>query len=341
MAAKRSTADVLDAALRVREAARHAVAGAAAPDSVLTALSDVIDYDHASLSRWDPLRRRHLTLAGSYPADTAAYIETRLHDDPVFALIRHSTGGTRWLRDVPGQLRRTSPGFREVLEPRGIEDGVAQCLFAPDGRYVGVLNVSTTRVRARQDPARGVLTLLGECLAAVADPLWQPPSDAPGTPDGTADQAYAVALPAAERAAPVPLAGAAPPPEFADAESPLTVLVRRMAARRALPATVLVPHGRRLLELRLSRQGAGTVVVCRPVARPAGLSPRELEVLAELTHGRTNREIAARLFVGTRTVATHIEHILAKLDVANRAAAAARAAAWGLEPVDGTGPAAG
>ncbi|WP_199832442.1 response regulator transcription factor, partial [Streptomyces pactum] len=65
--------------------------------------------------------------------------------------------------------------------------------------------------------------------------------------------------------------------------------------------------------------------------RPGGLSPRELQVLAELTTGRTNREIAERLHVTPRTVGTHIEHILAKLDLPNRAAAAARAAAWGIE----------
>jgi DNA-binding CsgD family transcriptional regulator len=93
-----------------------------------------------------------------------------------------------------------------------------------------------------------------------------------------------------------------------------------------------VPYQRRLLELRVTRQGLALHAVCRPVARPAALSAREMDVLAELTRGRTNREIADRLGVAVRTVATHVEHILAKLDVPNRAAAAGRAAAWGLEP---------
>lgn len=74
---------------------------------------------------------------------------------------------------------------------------------------------------------------------------------------------------------------------------------------------------------------AGPTADVRP---PGGLSPRELQVLAELTTGRTNREIAERLYITPRTVGTHIEHILAKLDLPNRAAAAARAAAWGIEP---------
>ena len=55
------------------------------------------------------------------------------------------------------------------------------------------------------------------------------------------------------------------------------------------------------------------------------LSTRELEVLAHLAAGRTNREIAERLVVSPHTVARHIEHIYAKLGVANRTAATAYA----------------
>ncbi|WP_260867949.1 LuxR family transcriptional regulator [Streptomyces sp. SAJ15] len=335
MTVKQSTTDVLGAALHVREAARHAVRGRGGADTVLTALSAVIDYDHASLSRWDPLRRRHLTLAGSYPAEATRYIENRLHDDPGFTLIRHSADTARWWHDVPGPVRRTSTGFHSVLEPLGVEDGVAQCLFAADGRYVGILNVSTTRARCDQPAVRAVMTLLGECLAAVTDPLLGAgsagDSGGAGGPEDAGAGSCAVLVPDDEDATPVAVSGE-PLPGLTDAGSPLVALVRRTAARQALPTTVLVPYRQRPLELRLTRQGAGTVVVCRAVARPSALSPRELEVLAELTQGRTNREIADRLFLSPRTVATHIEHILAKLDVPNRAAAAGRAVAWGLEP---------
>ena len=57
----------------------------------------------------------------------------------------------------------------------------------------------------------------------------------------------------------------------------------------------------------------------------ASLSAREREVLAQLAAGRTNRQIAERLVVSPHTVARHIEHIYAKLGVANRAAATAYA----------------
>lgn len=255
MAAERSRADILNAAIHVREAARSAASGATGVDTVLAALSEVMEYDHASLARWDPLRRRHTTLAGSYPEDATAYIETRLHHDPVFPVLRCPARGGLWLRDVPGQLLAASPGFQEVLGPLGIEDGVAQCLFASDGRYVGMLNVSTRRPRRTPDPARAVVTLLTEALAAAVATHAGPPSGESAGTDPAAD-----------------------------------------------------------------------------ARRPGGLSPRELQVLAELTAGRTNREIAERLYITPRTVGTHIEHILAKLDLPNRAAAAARAAAWGIEP---------
>jgi two-component system, NarL family, response regulator DevR len=52
------------------------------------------------------------------------------------------------------------------------------------------------------------------------------------------------------------------------------------------------------------------------------LSPREVEVLAEVRHARTNREIAQRLGVSTTTVNKHVHQILRKLGVRNRAEAA-------------------
>ena len=63
-----------------------------------------------------------------------------------------------------------------------------------------------------------------------------------------------------------------------------------------------------------------------------GLSPRELEVLAVVVEGRTNREIAERLFISERTVAVHMRRILAKLAVSGRLEAAGLAIRLGLVP---------
>lgn len=51
------------------------------------------------------------------------------------------------------------------------------------------------------------------------------------------------------------------------------------------------------------------------------LSPREIEVLALVTDGLTDREIADRLTLSARTIEAHVASILRKLDVPNRAAA--------------------
>jgi DNA-binding CsgD family transcriptional regulator len=64
--------------------------------------------------------------------------------------------------------------------------------------------------------------------------------------------------------------------------------------------------------------------------RPFGLSPRELDVLRHLVAGKTDREIAGALFIGTRTVETHVSHLFTKLGVTARAEAAAVAVRSGL-----------
>jgi DNA-binding CsgD family transcriptional regulator len=56
---------------------------------------------------------------------------------------------------------------------------------------------------------------------------------------------------------------------------------------------------------------------------PAGLSRREVEVLRLVAQGKSNREIARRLFVSKNTVAKQVGSILAKTDSANRTEAAA------------------
>lgn len=53
------------------------------------------------------------------------------------------------------------------------------------------------------------------------------------------------------------------------------------------------------------------------------LTPRERTVLARAADGETNAEIASALFIGESTVRKHLEHIYDKLEVRNRAAAAA------------------
>ena len=68
-----------------------------------------------------------------------------------------------------------------------------------------------------------------------------------------------------------------------------------------------------------------------PVAR---LSDREREVLAHIAEGRSNKEIAARLGVGVRTIETHRERTMRKLDIHNVAGLTKFAIAHGLVAMD-------
>jgi HD-GYP domain-containing protein (c-di-GMP phosphodiesterase class II) len=63
---------------------------------------------------------------------------------------------------------------------------------------------------------------------------------------------------------------------------------------------------------------------------PAGLTHREVEVLALLARGLANKEIARRLGVTPKTVSNHVEHIYTKIDVGSRAAATLYATQHGL-----------
>jgi non-specific serine/threonine protein kinase len=99
-----------------------------------------------------------------------------------------------------------------------------------------------------------------------------------------------------------------------------------------------VERGRRMhldqLEEEIGRLLAGADLPASTVrtvaAADVGLTPRENDVLALLAEGQTNRDIADALFLSQRTVANHVDHILAKLGVRSRTAAVAFAIRNGL-----------
>lgn len=62
-----------------------------------------------------------------------------------------------------------------------------------------------------------------------------------------------------------------------------------------------------------------------PAPTGLGLTPREREVLALVAAGRSNRQIAAELFISVKTASVHVSNILGKLGAASRGEAAAAA----------------
>jgi DNA-binding NarL/FixJ family response regulator len=126
------------------------------------------------------------------------------------------------------------------------------------------------------------------------------------------------------------LVSAVTPPEMRElmALGPDAVLVRSAGADELRDAVTRVQAGERVVAPGLvsavmdGLQGGDT---------DAGpLTSKEREVLARLAEGRSNQQIAEVLFVTPATVKTHLSNIYAKLGVANRQAALARAVALGL-----------
>jgi DNA-binding NarL/FixJ family response regulator len=60
---------------------------------------------------------------------------------------------------------------------------------------------------------------------------------------------------------------------------------------------------------------------------PAGLTPRERQIVALIAKGRSNKAIASELFISPATAARHVANILAKLGFSSRA----EVAAWARE----------
>jgi DNA-binding CsgD family transcriptional regulator/tetratricopeptide (TPR) repeat protein len=116
----------------------------------------------------------------------------------------------------------------------------------------------------------------------------------------------------------------------ASADSPAEHDVRQaVAAFARMGARVAAEHARaRLRELGATRIPQGPRA--RTQRHPAGLTPREAEVLARLVEGLSNAEIAQRHRVSPRTVEHQVSAVLGKLGVDSRAAAIAEAHRRGL-----------
>jgi len=94
-------------------------------------------------------------------------------------------------------------------------------------------------------------------------------------------------------------------------------------------------RGESVLEPRIAARLVRAVRQVAARRRPLDqLSPRELEVLAALARGRSNRQIARMLKISEETVKAHVSSILAKLQLADRTQAAIFGLQQRLVPLD-------
>jgi len=109
------------------------------------------------------------------------------------------------------------------------------------------------------------------------------------------------------------------------APAELTRAIRVVAEGQAM----LSPSVTRTLLSRLGRRGFG---YSAPMPGMAEVTPREREVMAWVAAGLSNEEIAARLYLSTATVRTHVGRAMTKLAARDRAQLVVFALRAGIEP---------
>lgn len=226
------------------------------------------------------------------------------------------------------------PTWCECLLPAGIHEALAVGLFDSCRRHVGFLALLYAGNQPPPLAARHRLHELSGVLAHGIDPL-RPLAAAARLVRGALAGAV---LCSAGSTRPLPgldgdalLAGGSPVIRFArsciDDGQVFASFLWPRGGRHApdghVRVTVLADPGE-------APTGVVGAVVLSPVPDLHALTPRELEVLGLLVDGYANQQIARVLVVTSRTVATHIEHILAKLSAPTRTLAAVRAAREGL-----------
>ncbi|WP_433078274.1 response regulator [Dactylosporangium sp. CA-139114] len=106
------------------------------------------------------------------------------------------------------------------------------------------------------------------------------------------------------------------------------------AVRRAVDGEILVP-ARQLAKL-LARRREQAQRSEEHARRLDSLTPREREILALMTEGMDNRDIARELSISYTTVRSHVRHLLSKMGARSKLEAVVRAAEWDPSPSVGT-----
>jgi DNA-binding NarL/FixJ family response regulator len=122
--------------------------------------------------------------------------------------------------------------------------------------------------------------------------------------------------------------------ELARRNQHLQTLVEQMSARFSVPGSSAAMPSSATLSAATSSGATTSAGGPHSQAGQAtlvdSLTAREHEVLRLLAQGQTNREIAQSLIISPATIKWHVEHIIAKLGVADRTQAAVRAVELGL-----------
>jgi DNA-binding CsgD family transcriptional regulator len=338
-----------DAAALIEQARRYEVPGLAEIFiEERLALLDVVQGRHGDaarrLERLRPLIERTVEAQWVAPLAEAAAELAIWKGRPLDARAEIRAAFRRLPTDTPGYVSRTGPlyalGLRAEADAVALArarraDGELEESRAIAERYLGAIR------SLREVVAHGLPNFVSQAeafwstcqaesarLDGASDPgLWATAADAFGAIPMSYPRAYALwrqaeallAKAAARSAAAGPLREAHAITVGLGA-APLRREIERLAVRGRLDLGVKPPEPRKTPDALAS----------------LGLTTREREVLELVATGRTNRQIAAELFITEKTAGVHVSNILAKLDVHGRTEAAAVAHSLGLANLPST-----
>lgn len=228
------------------------------------------------------------------------------------------------MKDLPGDPL-DNWAVSDVLIPAGYSEGMTMCLHSSDGRFTGVMNLSTVSTEHPSDIARDAISSLCAALGNMTDATqaghWIQMLLGSGS--------MAIGLDSAGETVSIP--GMSGHRLLVD-DSDLIKVAQKSAVHNSW-GSFIWPDADDWFKVRVvpckGEQNFASVVSMDSI-EIGPLSRRELEVLTLAAEGLSNHEIGDALVISNRTVASHVEHILDKLGAPNRAAAAAYALREGL-----------
>lgn len=107
-------------------------------------------------------------------------------------------------------------------------------------------------------------------------------------------------------------------------------LLKTSSANEIAEAIRSAAAGKPVVEAKVTNKMMNRMRTGKPKQLHDDLTPREREVLELVGEGKSNQEIADSLFIGIKTVKTHVSHILQKLELEDRTQMAVYAHRFGL-----------
>lgn len=310
---------------RVATIAAEPVSAESRAEAILEELRRLIPFEAAELAAVNPITGAFTPMtATGYDQDVIDGLHSTRFLELMELLGLPETGTPIRMKDLPGDPL-DNWAVSDLLIPAGYREGMTMALRTPDGRFTGVLNLSTTSPEHPSDVAKAAIAQMCAALGTLADP----------TRDGRwlamllGSASMAVGLD--EHGGTVALPGIASHPLLADGTDLVTTAQQTVGMRTW--NSFMWPDEENWFRIRVvpcQGEQAINAVVSMDAVDLGPLSRRELEVLTLAAEGLSNSEIGDALVISSRTVGTHVEHVLGKLGAPNRAAAVAYAMREGL-----------